>query len=130
MRRGTWLALALALSVSCGGRQAGGSEEDEVGQMDAPLEDPQWSECAMKGEVETCAEVCELQGMECVPNACAADPEFCEPEGCEMATQLLGLSATLVCADPPQGGYAASECEAPVDWISSNVLRCCCAEPS
>lgn len=118
------LAAAMILTA-CSNRQIndGGGGADELG--DATLE---WSSCAMKGEVQTCAEVCATQGMDCVANGCPAEPDFCEPDDCELATQVLALDADALCADPSVGTFVATSCEAPIDWLFSNTVRCCCAD--
>jgi len=120
--------LVILVTAACGARQAGGSEDLEQDGMS--LAEPDWSSCVEKGEVETCAQACELEGMECVANGCPADPEFCDPEPCDMATQLLGLNEPLLCGDEPAGGWVASSCDAPIEWLLSSRLRCCCAQPN
>jgi hypothetical protein len=119
------LAFALAMGLlGCGARQA-----TDEGDADGPVESmPEWSPCAMKDEVESCAELCAAHDMVCVENGCAADVETCEPEPCDMATQVLALNAEALCADPSGGGFVATTCEAPIDWLLSNTLRCCCAD--
>ena len=124
------LVLMSLMLVSCGGRQAEGSEGQAA--EDAPELEPEWSECEMKGEVETCTQVCERQGLECVADMCPANPDYCDPEPCDMATQLLGLNESLLCAqdntEPDEGAFVASACDTPIDWLSSNLVRCCCAD--
>jgi hypothetical protein len=68
--------------------------------------------------------------MECVENGCPAELEFCDPEPCSMATQVLALNAEALCADASLGVFVATTCEAPIDWLFSNTLRCCCADPN
>jgi hypothetical protein len=112
--------VSLVFLTGCNDRQASDGDDDSSAM-------PEWSACAMKDEVQTCAELCGSQGTECVPNGCAADPEFCDPEPCDMATQVLALDAEAICADPSVGGFVATTCDAPVDWLFSNTVRCCCA---
>jgi hypothetical protein len=116
--------LGVTILLGCGGRQADGSGDDN----DQPTATPEWSPCAMKDEVESCAELCAVHDMECVENGCPAVLEYCDPEPCDMATQALALNAEALCADPSVGGFVASTCEAPIDWLFSNTLRCCCAD--
>lgn len=118
-RRGATLLLACALTA-CGSRQAGGDDE-------APLGTPEWSPCA-GDEVQDCAEACAEAGMTCVENGCAAEPEFCDPEPCDMATQALALDPEPFCSDASVGTFVATTCDAPIDWLFSNTVRCCCAE--
>ncbi|WP_181197999.1 hypothetical protein [Enhygromyxa salina] len=113
--------MSSVLLASCGARQANDGDDIADGM-------PEWSPCAMKDEVQTCAELCATQGMQCVANGCPAEPEFCDPEPCDMATQVLALDAEAVCADPSSGAFVATTCEAPIDWLFSNTVRCCCAE--
>lgn len=110
------------LSLACGARQVSDGE-----QGDAPGGIPEWSPCVGK-EVETCAEVCAAQGTTCVENGCPAEVEYCDPEPCDMATQVLALDAAGLCAGASGGAFVAAECDAPIDWLFSNTLRCCCAE--
>ncbi|PRP94045.1 hypothetical protein ENSA5_41570 [Enhygromyxa salina] len=121
MRRMMALLVSSVLLASCGARQANDGDDIADGM-------PEWSPCAMKDEVQTCAELCATQGMQCVANGCPAEPEFCDPEPCDMATQVLALDAEAVCADPSSGAFVATTCEAPIDWLFSNTVRCCCAE--
>lgn len=58
----------------------------------------------------------------------AGEPDFCDPEPCDMATQALALDAEALCADASVGRFVATTCDAPIDWLFSNTLRCCCAE--
>lgn len=121
MRLRAPLLLGAALLAACGGRQV----DDGDG---LPDEMPAWSVCGMKDGLQSCAEICEAQGTQCVANACPADPEFCKPESCDMATQVLGLDSEALCADASLGTFVATTCEAPIDWLFSNTARCCCAD--
>lgn len=117
----TLLSLTIVLTA-CGARQANDGEDDaSAGPAD-------WSPCASKGEVETCAELCVASGMQCVPNGCAVEPEFCRPEPCDMATQALAIGEGEFCADASVGVFVAAECDAPIEWILNNTVRCCCAD--
>lgn len=117
-----WRFIALfVLLAACGTRQVSDGE-------DGPAKLPEWSPCVSKDEAETCEEVCAASGMTCVSNGCPANPEFCDPEPCNTATQALALDAGALCADASVGRFVASTCDAPVEWLFSNTLRCCCAE--
>ena len=109
------------LGSACGARQA--SDGD-----DSVAVTPEWSDCAAKDEVETCAQVCAASGMECVPQGCPVDPEFCDPDPCDMATQALALGEGQFCTDASVGTFVSATCEAPIEWLFANTLRCCCAE--
>lgn len=112
--------LLVGVLVACGPGQA--SEGD-----DASTSTPDWSACSAKDESQTCAEVCAAEGTTCVAQGCAADPEFCDPEPCDMATRVMGLGEDI-CEDPSLGGYIADACDAPIDWLFSDTVRCCCAQ--
>jgi hypothetical protein len=113
------------LSLACGARQV---SDGEQGDIPGPGGVPEWSPCVGAEEVETCAEVCSAEGTTCVSNGCPAVAEFCDPEPCDMATQAAATDAAALCADPSVGRFVAAECDAPIDWLFTNALRCCCAE--
>ena len=115
------LCLGLVFVCACG--PGGATGEDGVSASE-----PEWSACVGQ-EAQSCAEVCETQGMSCIQNGCPASPEFCDPEPCDMATQALALDAEALCMDASLGTFVASTCDAPVDWLFSNTLRCCCGDP-
>jgi len=116
-------SLAVAL-MACGARQVGDGEDG-----DPWIGEPDWSPCAAKGEVETCAELCEASGMICVADGCPVDPQFCDPDPCDAATQALAIGAGQFCVDASVGTFVSSSCDAPIEWLFSNTLRCCCAQP-
>lgn len=119
MRRAPMLLLASALASGCGARQASDAESGpEPGE-------PDWSACIVECEHETCAEVCEAQGMTCAVEACPADPMHCKPDDCDMATSLIGLGEGI-CSDPSIGGYVAGSCDDPIEFIFTDTARCCC----
>jgi hypothetical protein len=118
MRR-TMMLLAVLLTVACGARQAHDSEGDSVAG------DPEWSPCVVKGEFETCAEVCDAQGTACVAAGCPADPYSCKPDSCDMATSLLSLGDGI-CVDESVGSTVAAACDDPIEFIFNDTARCCC----
>ena len=126
MRRVIGMLALVTVLTGCGARQASDGEDEGAELIDS---NPEWSPCAMKGEVESCAELCAAHGTECVENGCPAELASCDPEPCEMATQVLALNAEALCASPSGGGFVATTCDAPIEWLFSNTLRCCCAEP-
>jgi len=89
---------------------------------------PDWSSCFGKGEVESCAEACAVDGLVCVANGCPVDPDHCGPGDCDMATQAFASGTDPFCSDETVGGFLAATCEEPIHWLFSNTLRCCCAE--
>lgn len=113
--------ISLLLLAGCGERQIQNGDEESLGT-------PEWSVCAMKNEVQSCAEFCAELGSECVANGCVADPEFCNPKPCDRATQVLALDAAAFCADDSLGTFVSTACDTPIDWLFSNTVRCCCAE--
>ena len=117
--RSRMFMLIITIGAGCGDRK--------VGDADASTAAPEWSSCAMKDEVQSCDELCQAEGTTCVANGCSAEPEFCDPEPCDMATQVLALDAEALCADPSGGLFVATTCDAPIDWLFSNTVRCCCA---
>lgn len=123
--RQTILGLAVLLALGgCSQRRV--SDAGEVGEAGGTAV-AEWSPCAYKGEVSSCAELCAAQGMACHESACPADPEFCDPEPCDMATRVMGLGEGI-CEDHSGGGYFADACDAPIEWLFSNTVRCCCGE--
>ncbi|PRQ08964.1 hypothetical protein [Enhygromyxa salina] len=125
MRWSIGLVVLTALMVGCGARQVSEGDDDDL-----PSATPEWAPCVTNDtDWKNCAEVCAAEGLECVANACPADPEYCNPKPCDMATQASALGGTELCADALAGGSVATTCEAPIDWLFSNTLRCCCAEP-
>lgn len=113
------VSMALLFAEACGPPQA--AEEN------GPSETPQWSECFAKDEVQTCAEACATAGMECAANGCPAEPEYCDPEPCDMATQAIASETQVFCSDPSVGGFVAGSCDQPIDWLFLINVRCCCA---
>ncbi|KIG15098.1 hypothetical protein DB30_06006 [Enhygromyxa salina] len=114
-----------ALLVGCGVRQVSGGDDDDL-----PSATPEWGPCVTDDvDWQNCAEVCAAEGLVCVANSCPADPEYCNPKPCDMATQVFALGGTELCADPSVGSPVATTCEAPIDWLFNNTVRCCCAEP-
>jgi hypothetical protein len=112
--------LALAL-VGCNERQVaieGGADQ---------ASSPDWSSCVYDGEFETCEDVCASMAMACVADGCPADPEFCVPNSCEKATQLVGWGE-VICTDPSVAGYVSSTCDSPIVWALNNTTRCCCED--
>jgi hypothetical protein len=64
-----YFAVAAVLLFGCGPPQA----NDEDDGNDLPSATPEWSPCAMKDEVASCAELCGTHDMECVENGCPAE---------------------------------------------------------
>jgi hypothetical protein len=118
MLRTMMLVIAM-LTVACSARQANNDATDAVAG------DPEWSPCVVKGEFETCAEVCEAEGMACLAAGCPADPYSCKPKTCDMATSLLGLG-DAICTDESVGSTVAAACDAPIEFIFNDTARCCC----
>jgi hypothetical protein len=118
MQRGMMM-LAVLLTAGCGARHA---NDGEGGSF---VGDPGWSPCVVKGEFETCAEVCEAEGMVCVAAGCPVDPYSCKPDDCDMATSLLSLGDGI-CIDESVGGSVAAACEDPIEFIFNDTARCCC----
>jgi hypothetical protein len=110
---------ALLLSAACSARQVNDGEGDSL------VGDPDWSPCVVEGEFETCAEVCEAEGSACVAAGCPAEPMYCKPASCNMATSMLGLGE-VICADPTMGVFVAAACEDPIEFIFTDTARCCC----
>lgn len=117
--RCSWMLVTILLSAACSGRQVG---DDDDGP---PPGDPEWSPCVVEGEFETCAEVCEAEGMKCAAAACPAEPMYCKPDACDMATSMLSLGDGI-CSDPTVGVFVAAACEAPIEFIFTDTARCCC----
>jgi hypothetical protein len=113
------ILLGVLLTAGCGARQANGAEGDSL------LGEPDWSPCVVEGEFETCAEVCEAEGMMCVAAGCPVDPYSCKPDSCDMATSLLSLGDGI-CVDESVGGSVAAACEDPIEFIFNDTARCCC----
>jgi len=113
--------LSVTILAGCSDRRA--NDGDDLGDAT-----PEWSGCAMKDEVQTCAEVCATQGTVCVVGGCPARPDFCEPDNCELATQVLAINAEALCADPSVGTFVVTTCDATIDWLFSNTVRCCCVD--
>ncbi len=119
MRRFSLLAVSLlVITTACSSRQADGHDDPDLGV-------PQWSECVVAGEYETCADVCAMQGMQCAALACPADPLYCKPNDCDMATSVIGLGEGI-CSDPSVGGFVAASCDDPIEFIFTDTARCCC----
>jgi hypothetical protein len=112
------MLLAVLLSAACGARQANEGGDDPLAS------NPEWSPCVGEGEFETCAQVCDAEGMRCVAAGCPAEPMYCKPDSCNMATSALGLEA--ICSDPTMGTFVAAGCEDPIEFIFTDTARCCC----
>jgi hypothetical protein len=117
------LVLSLLL-LGCGARQV----DDDSDAMDGPTGMPDWSPCVSEGEVETCADACAAEGMTCVANGCPAEPDYCSPGDCSLATQALVLDTSVFCTDASVGTFVATTCEEPIHWLFATTLRCCCAQ--
>ena len=87
----------------------------------------EWSACVVEGEYSTCAEVCAAQDMTCVALGCPADPMFCKPDDCNMATSMIGLGEAI-CSDPTVGGFVAATCDDPIEFVFTDTARCCCGD--
>jgi hypothetical protein len=121
MRWAVVMLCATLLGAGCGARQASDGESDvDVGE-------PDWSPCVVKGEFETCAEVCAAQAMQCVAAGCPAEPESCKPDSCDMATSVLGLG-DAICTDALVGSTVAGACDDPIEFIFNDHARCCCED--
>jgi hypothetical protein len=118
MRRAMML-LAVLLSMACSARQANEDEDDPMAG------DPDWSPCVVEGEFDTCAQVCDAEGMRCVSAGCPAEPMYCKPASCDMATSMLSLG-DAICSDPTVGVFVAAACEDPIEFIFTDTARCCC----
>ena len=117
MERIKWVLVLFV--VGCG--QPPTSDAGEEGAEEAT-----WGSCFGKDLATTCAEICELEGLVCVEAGCPAEPQFCEPDSCDMATRVMGIG-DQICEDVSGGGFYADGCNAPIDWLFSNTVRCCCA---
>ena len=87
----------------------------------------EWSACVVEGEYSTCAEVCAAQDMTCVALGCPADPMFCKPDDCNIATSMIGLGEAI-CSDPTVGGFVAATCDDPIEFVFTDTARCCCGD--
>lgn len=121
-----WPVVLLGVTVgltlvagACGARQV------SDGEGDLGLDEPNWSPCVVKGQFETCAQVCAAQAMHCVAAGCPAEPESCKPNKCDMATSLLGLG-DAICSDESVGSTVAGACDDPIEFIFNDNARCCC----
>lgn len=113
--------LVVLLTTACGARQANDGESD-----DAVAGEPKWSSCVIEDdEFETCAEVCAVEGTACVAAGCPAEPMYCKPNSCDMATSMLGLG-DAICSDPTAATFVAGACEDPIEFIFTDTARCCC----
>jgi hypothetical protein len=119
MRR-AMILLAILLSAACGARQANDGASD-----DAVASEPEWSSCVVEDEFDTCAEVCAAEGMACAAAGCPAEPMYCKPDSCDMATSMLSLG-DAICSDPTVGVFVAAACEDPIEFIFTDTARCCC----
>jgi hypothetical protein len=113
------MLLAVLLTAACGTRQANDGESDAVAG------EPEWSSCVVESEFETCAEVCEAAGTVCVAAGCTAEPMYCKPDSCDMATSMLGLG-DAICSDPTAATFVAAACDEPIEFIFNDTARCCC----
>lgn len=124
MRKSLTLLVLASFLLGCGARRV----NDGMEAMEGSAAMPDWSTCANEGEVESCADACALEGLECVANGCPVDPAYCTPGDCNMATQALASGTGVFCTDASVGTFVASTCEEPVHWVFSDTVRCCCAQ--